>query len=90
LLPADERLYKRLRKLLAQFGGAIGRSNSADLPGLGQYQGGLSLFRHERVNEADILAGHFQSMRERIPATWGLILAVHDTTEFTYNGTAPG
>jgi Transposase DNA-binding len=38
---ADERLTRRLRKVLAQIGGAMGQS--LPLPGLGQYQGGLSV-----------------------------------------------
>src|SRR5208337_3503943 len=39
---------------------------------------------HDRVNEADILAGHFQSTRDRTLATDDLVLVLHDTTEFTY------
>lgn len=34
--------------------------------------------------EADILAGHFQSTRDRAAATEGLVLVLHDTTEFSY------
>jgi hypothetical protein len=41
-------------------------------------------FSNDRVNEADILAGHFQSTRDRVAATDGLVLVLHDTTEFTY------
>jgi Transposase DNA-binding len=37
-----------------------------------------------RVNEMAILAGHFQSTRERVAATEGPILVLHDTTEFSY------
>ena len=37
-----------------------------------------------RVSEADILAGHFQSTRDRTVATDGPVLVLHDTTEFTY------
>lgn len=40
---ADERLNKRLRKLVAQIG-SHGRKHSAGVPGLGQYQGCVSLF----------------------------------------------
>ena len=39
---------------------------------------------NNRVSEADILAGHFQSTCERIEATDGLIFMLHDTTEFVY------
>ena len=41
-------------------------------------------FSNDRVSEADILAGHFQSTRDRMAATDGLVLVLHDTTEFTY------
>jgi hypothetical protein len=41
-------------------------------------------FSNGRVSEADILAGHFQSTRDRTLATNGLVLVLHDTTEFTY------
>jgi len=41
-------------------------------------------FSNERVSEADILAGHFQSTRDRTAATDGLVLVLHDTTEFSY------
>ena len=41
-------------------------------------------FSNDRVSEADILAGHFQSTRDRSAATDGVVLVLHDTTEFTY------
>jgi hypothetical protein len=41
-------------------------------------------FSSDRVSEADILAGHFQSTRDRTVATDGPVLMLHDTTEFTY------
>jgi len=44
----------------------------------------IAFFSNERVSEADILAGHFQSTRERTVTTDGPILVLHDTTEFSY------
>ena len=41
-------------------------------------------FSNDRVSEADILAGHFQSTCERVGATDGLVFMLHDTTEFVY------
>ncbi|WGR73021.1 MULTISPECIES: IS4 family transposase [unclassified Bradyrhizobium] len=41
-------------------------------------------FSNNRVSEVDILAGHFQSTRDRATATEGLVLVPHDTTEFGY------
>jgi hypothetical protein len=46
-------------------------------------------FSNDRVNEADILAGHFQSTRDRTAVTDGLVLVLHDTTEFTYQREKP-
>jgi signal transduction histidine kinase len=39
---------------------------------------------NERGNEADILAGYFSSTRDRFAKVDGLVLVLHDTTEFTY------
>jgi len=41
-------------------------------------------FSNDRVSEADILSGHFQSTRDRVARADGLVLVLHDTTEFTY------
>ena len=41
-------------------------------------------FSNDRVSEADILGGHFQSTGDRAAATEGLVLVLHDTTEFSY------
>ena len=40
---------------------------------------------NHRVNEGDILAGHFQSTHERFAATHSTVLVLHDTTEFNYH-----
>src|SRR5437016_4425344 len=42
-----------------------------------------------RVGEDDILAGHFQSTRDRFRSTNGLILVLHDTTEFSFRREQP-
>jgi hypothetical protein len=46
-------------------------------------------FSNERVNEADILAGHFQSTGDRVAASDGSVFVLHDTTEFTYKRENP-
>ena len=40
-------------------------------------------FANDRISEAEILAGHFQSTRARFAATDGPILVLQDTTEFS-------
>ncbi|MHC1949754.1 hypothetical protein IF803_36085 [Bradyrhizobium sp. UFLA06-06] len=46
-------------------------------------------FSNERVNEADILCGHFEATRGRVTATEGPILVLHDTTEFSFKREKP-
>lgn len=79
---AVERLNKRLRKLVVQIGSAMGES--IPLQDWANTKAAYRFFSNDRVSEADILAGHFQSTRERTIATDGSILVLHDTTEFSY------
>ena len=81
---ADERLSKRLRKLVAQIGSAMGQSIPLVCQDWANTKAAYRFFSNERVSEADILAGHFQSTRDRTAATDGLVLVLHDTTEFSY------
>jgi hypothetical protein len=81
---ADERLNKRLRKLVAQIGSAMGQSIPLVCQDWANTKAAYRFFSNDRVSEADILAGHFQSTRDRTRATDGPVLVLHDTTEFTY------
>src|SRR5215471_20284115 len=81
---ADERLNKRLRKLLVQMGSAMGQSIPLVCQDWANAKAAYRFFSNDRVSEADILAGHFQSTRDRAAATDGLVLMLHDTTEFSY------
>ncbi len=49
----------------------------------------VRIFSDDRRSEADILAGHFQSTRERFAATTGTTLILHDTSEFSYQRARP-
>jgi hypothetical protein len=80
----DARLAKRLRKLLEQMEGAMGESIPLACQDWANTKAAYRFFSNDRVSEAAILAGHFQSTRERFAATQGPILVVQDTTEFTY------
>ena len=86
---ADERLTKRLRKLLGQVGGAMGQCLPFACQDWANAKAAYRFLSNDRVNEADILAGHFQSTRDRAGAAEGLIFVLHDTTEFTYQRDAP-
>jgi hypothetical protein len=80
----DARLGNRFRKLLAQIGSAMGQSIPLVCQDWANTKAAYRFFSNGRVCEADILAGHFQSTRDRVVATDDLVLVLHDTTEFTY------
>jgi Transposase DNA-binding len=80
----DARLGDRFRKLLAQIGSAMGQSIPLVCQDWANTKAAYRFFSNDRVSEADILAGHFQSTRDRVVATDALVLVLHDTTEFTY------
>jgi hypothetical protein len=81
---ADERLSKRLRKLVAQIGSAMGQSIPLVCQDWANTKAAYRFLSNDRVSESDILAGHFQSTHDRTIATDGPLLVLHDTTEFTY------
>jgi Transposase DNA-binding len=86
---ADERLKTRLGKLLAQLGGAMGQSIPLVCQDWANTKAAYRFFSNERVDEADILAGHFQSTRDRVAASEGPVFVLHDTTEFSYKREDP-
>jgi Transposase DNA-binding len=65
-------------------GSAMGQSIPLVCQDWANTKAAYRFFSNERVDEADILAGHFQSTRDRTAATDGLVLVLHDTTEFSY------
>ena len=87
---ADERLNKRLRKLLERMGDAMGDSIPLACQDWANTKAAYRFLANDRVSEIDILAGHFQSTRDRTAASSGPILVLHDTTEFTYQRDKPG
>lgn len=80
----DERLTKRLRKLLDQMAGAMGDSIPFACQDWADTKAAYRFFSNDRVGDDQILAGHFASTRDRIAAASGPILVAHDTTEFSY------
>jgi hypothetical protein len=52
-------------------------------------KGAYRFLSNDRVTEADILGGHFESTRERFEASNGTDLVLQDTTEFSYKREAP-
>ena len=86
---ADERLARRLRKVLAQIGGAMGQSLPLACQNWANTKAAYRFFSNDRVSEAEILAGHFLSTRDRMAAHNRMILMLHDTTEFSYQRERP-
>ena len=85
----DLRLGKRFRILLEQIGGDMGQSIPLVCQDWANTKAAYRFFSNDRVSEADILSGHFQSTRERLAATNGLVLMLHDTTEFNFKRDKP-
>src|SRR5215208_4417448 len=85
----DERLGRRLRKLLVQLADAVGAPIPLACQDWANTKAAYRFLSNEAVSEAEILAGHFHSMRSRVTATDGLILVLQDTTEFSYQRARP-
>lgn len=81
---ADARLGKRFRDLREQIGGAVGESIPMACQDWANTKAAYRFFSNERVNEKDILAGHFQATRKRFSGREGFVLVLHDTTEFSF------
>ena len=86
---ADTRLAQRLRALLERMSGALGVSLPLACQDWASTKAAYRFFSNGRVDEEQILAGHFQATRERVAATEGTILVVQDTTEFSFQRKHP-
>jgi hypothetical protein len=81
----DARHSKRMRQLLDQFSGSVGATTPRACQDWANTKAAYRFFSNERVSEANILAGHFVSTRDRVAAAAGFpILVLHDTTEFSF------
>jgi hypothetical protein len=85
----DERLGRRLRKLLVQMAGAVGAPIPLACQDWADTKAAYRFLSNGAVSEAEILAGHFRSTRGRVAATDGPILVLQDTTEFSYRRARP-
>jgi hypothetical protein len=80
----DPRLGRRFQKLAGQLAARLGQTIPLACQDWTNTKAAYRFLSNGRVNEAAILAGHFQATRERFAATDGPILVLHDTTEFSY------
>jgi Transposase DNA-binding/Transposase DDE domain len=81
----DGRLNKRFRKLFEQLSDGIGESIPLVCQDWANTKAAYRFLSNQRVTEAEILSGHFQSTRDRFAATEEVVLVLHDTTEFSYH-----
>src|SRR4051795_7521270 len=85
----DERLGRRLRKLLVQLAEAVGARIPLACQDWASTKAAYRFLANEAVSEAEILAGHFHATRSRVTAADGLILVLQDTTELSYQRARP-
>ncbi|MGB9475574.1 MAG: IS4 family transposase [Candidatus Udaeobacter sp.] len=85
----DERLAKRFRTLLEQLSDGTGESIPMACQDWANTKAAYRFLSNARVNEGDILAGHFQATRDRFAATEGNVLVLQDTSEFSYQRENP-
>jgi hypothetical protein len=80
----DARLGRRFSELLKQLGDGMGESIPFACQDWANTKAAYRFFANERVEEGDILSGHFAATRARYDASDGPILLIQDTTEFSY------
>ena len=86
---ADARLGKRFKTFVEQLSNGIGETIPMACQDWANTKAAYRFLSNERVTEDDILAGHFQSTRDRFRATDGWVLVLHDTTEFSFQRERP-
>jgi len=80
----DARLEKRLQHLVEQMAAGLGRSIPLACQDWAATKAAYRFFSNERICEEQILAGHFEATRERLPQGEAPVLVLHDTAEFSY------
>lgn len=71
---SDQRLGKRLRKLLVQLDAGMGEPLPLACRDWANTKAAYRFLSNDDVSEREILAGHFASTRERVAASEGTIL----------------
>lgn len=81
---ADIRLGKRFRTLVERLSEGFGESIPMACQDWAATKAAYRFLSNNRVAETEILSGHFEATRERFRATPGMVIVVHDTTEFSF------
>jgi hypothetical protein len=86
---SDNRLAKRFRTLVEKLSEGIGETIPMACQDWAATKAAYRFFSNEKVNEQEILSGHFQATGDRFKAMAGMALVLHDTTEFSFKRTDP-
>jgi Transposase DNA-binding len=85
----DARLGRRFAELLRQLSDGLGNSIPFACQDWAATKAAYRFLANDRVDEADILAGHFAATATRFEASQGPVLLLQDTTEFIFQRAAP-
>ena len=85
----DRRLSKRFCTLLEALSCGMGDSLPMACQDWAATKAAYRFLGNPRVDEATILAGHFEATRSRFEQSGGVILVLHDTTEFSFQRACP-
>jgi hypothetical protein len=80
----DARLGNRFAELLRFLSDRMGGTIPLACQDWASTKAAYRFFSNPRVEEGDILSGHFDATRTRYLANEGTVLLLQDTTEFTY------
>jgi hypothetical protein len=86
---SDKRLGKRATIMIKDISAKIGESIPIASQDWASTQAAYRFVGNESVSPEDILGGHFLATRQRIAATSGPVLILHDTTEFVSGSKSP-
>jgi hypothetical protein len=86
---ADARLGRRFGELLRQLGNGLGASIPLACQDWANTKAAYRFLANTRVDEADILSGHFAATGARFTASRGTVLLLQDTTEFIFQRASP-
>jgi hypothetical protein len=80
----DARLGRRFGEVIRQIGDGMGESIPYACQDWANTKAAYRFLANDRVEEAEILSGHFAATRARFAASSGPVLLIQDTTEFAY------
>jgi hypothetical protein len=86
----DVRLGRRCAELVKRLSAGMGGSIPFACQDWASTKAAYRFLSNPKVEEADILRGHFLATRQRYDACGGPVLLLQDTTEFTYQRRDPG